>query len=418
MIPRILRQVLATAPWAAVAACSGSAAAGGMAATVRDSAGVEIVDHPAALVAALPEWVAEGDPILDLGSAETEAEEFSAIRSAVRFADGRVLLAEGGSNELRLFGPGGEFLATWARRGQGPGEFTGISTIERLPGDSVAVLDLNGRRTQLFAPDGTLLRVITHPRLAAETGYLGIGNLMHDGRLLGSLTPQFVPPTSTDGPVTRDTLAFLLMPADGSRADTLDLAPGFERFPGQFSEGGQSFASYGSVTFGRSTYLATDGVRIALGTNEANEVRVYEGLRLVRVIRDGTPAEPVTEEHRAQRLREDLARIDRMNAPAELRESLKRQSESQRRHAAVFPWYERLLFGTDGSLWVEGSRRFEDEGRRYTIYDTAGRAVARAVFPDRVRPLQVGPDHLVGMWRDPDEVPHLRVWRVGSRGGR
>jgi len=385
-----------------------------MAATVRDSAGIEIVEHPASLIAALPEWTAIGDPVIDLGGGDHPAEEFTAIRSAVRLGDGRVLVAEGGSNELRLFGADGAALATWGRRGQGPGEFTGISTLDLLPGDTVAALDQNGRRTHLFAPDGTFLRQLVHPRLEGRAGFLGFGNVLRDGSLLGSLQPMFDPPASLSGPVTRDTFAIVVAPPAGAPLDTLLLAPGFERFPGQFSEGGATFPSYGSVTFGKSTYQATDGIRIAVGTNEANEVRIYEGSRLIRLIRDGTPAEPVTEEHRAQRLREDLARIDRMQGPPEMKESIKSQTRDNRRHAEVFPWYERLLYGTDGSLWVEAARRFEDQGRRYVVYDTAGRAIARVTFPDRVRPLQVGPAEMVGMWRDPDDVPHLRVWRVGA----
>jgi len=396
------------------AACDGAATTEDMAATVRDSAGVQIVEHPASLIAALPEWTAIGDPVIDLGGGDHPAEEFTAIRSAVRLGDGRVLVAEGGSNELRLFGADGAALATWGRRGQGPGEFTGISTLDLLPGDTVAALDLNGRRTHLFAPDGTFLRQVMHPRLEAGAGYLGFGNVLRDGSLVGSLQPVFDPPTSLNGPVTRDTFAIVVAPPAGAPLDTLVLAPGFERFPAQFSEGGQSFPSYGSVTFGRSTYQATDGTRIAVGTNEANEVRIYEGSRLIRLIRDGTPAEPVTEEHRAQRLREDLARIDRMQAPPEAKESIRSQTRDNRRHAEVFPWYERLLYGIDGSLWVEAARRFEDQGRRYVVYDTAGRAIARVTFPDRVRPLQVGPTEMVGMWRDPEDVPHLRVWRVGA----
>lgn len=397
-----------------LAACGG---AGGAATgiTVRDSAGIAIVEHSAEAIAALPVWEVDGAPILDLGSGDDPAEEFASVRAAVRLSDGRLYVAEGGTSELRLFSADGRWLATPGRRGDGPGEFRSISLIQVLPGDTVAVLDANLRRHNLFDPNGAFLRQITHPQLQSRSGFLGIGEVMRDGRLLGTLQPIFAPPTSLSGPVSRDTFAIVLVAPDGARIDTLALVPGFERFPAQFSEGGQSFASYGSVTFGRSTAQATDRTWIAVGTNEANEVWIYDAGGLRRVVRDATPPEPVTEAHRAQRLNEDLARIDRMSAPPAAKESMKQQTRDNRRHADAFPFYERLLYGTDGTLWVEAARRFEDQGRRYVVYGTDGQAMARVVFPDRVRPLQVGPSEMVGMWRDPDDVPHVRVWRVRPR---
>ena len=89
-----------------------------------------------------------------------------------------------------------------------------------------------------------------------------------------------------------------------------------------------------------------------------------------------------------------------------------RKNEEDARFAEVFPFYERLLVGKEGSLWVELARRAEDEGRRYVVYDSTGRAVATVQSVERVRPYEVGPDRIIGLWRDPDEVNHVRVYRV------
>jgi hypothetical protein len=402
----------------ALVGCGGGDAGDADGLVVRDSAGVEIVEHSAAYIAALPVWTVEGEPVLDLGGGDHPAEEFTSIRGAIRFSDGRVLLAEGGSNELRLFGPDGAYLATWARRGQGPGEFSSISSPVLTDGDTVLVADGGARRTARFGPDGRFLDQILHPQSSDAASYINLIRPWHNGRLLMELRTRFTPPTSPTGPIRRDSFALGFMPVGGGAFDTALVVPAYESFPGEFSEGGQSFLSYGALTFGKDTRLGYDGRRLFVGTNATHEFRLHEDGDLRRIIRDATPAEPVTEEHRAQYLREREASFQRSNVSEEIRNVWRANLTRNARFADVFPYHDRLMIGDDGSLWVERWRRYEDEGRRFVIYDTAGRAIARANFPERVRPLQVGPDYLVGMWRDPDDVPYLRVWRVTQREAR
>ncbi len=379
---------------------------------VRDSAGMEIVEHSAAYIAALPVWGVDGEPILELGGGDHPAEEFTSIRGAIRFADGRILLADGGSNELRLFGPDGAYLATWARQGDGPGEFSGITEPRLLGHDTVAVVDSRARRTAVFSPNGQFQRQILHPRRPESGSYTNLIGHWQDGRLFVEMRPMLTSPASASGPVSRDSYALGWMAGESSSFDTLAVVPAFEWFPVEFSEGGQKLLGHGSVTFGRDTRLGHDGRRLFIGTNEANEIRQYEEHALRRVIRDGTSAETVMDEHRAQFFRDREASFQRSNVSEQIRDEWRANLERTTRFAEVFPYHDRLMIGTDGALWVEKWRQFDDQGRRFVIYDTAGRAVARAEFPDRVRPLQVGPDFLVGMWRDPDDVPFVRVWKV------
>lgn len=412
----IARVVLAAGFGLAVAACGGGSGPGVEGLAVRDSAGIEIVEHSAGFIAGLPVWDLEPEPILDLGGGDHPAEEFTSIRGALRFGDGRVLVAEGGSNELRLFGPDGTYLATWARQGQGPGEFGSVSSPMLEGRDTVLVTDLSARRTARFSADGRFLGQFQHPQSPDAAGYVNLIRPWPDGRLLMEQRRMFTAPTSATGPVSRDSFAIGWMAPDGGPLDTLVVVPAYEWFPGEFSEGGQSFLSYGSVTFGKDTRLGYDGRRLFIGTNVRNEILEYEGGALRRMIRDGTPATPVAEEHRAQFLRDREASFRRSNVSEQVRDIWRANLERNTRYAEVFPFHDRLMLGDDGALWVEGWRRHDDEGRRFVIYDTTGRAIARAELPERMRPLQVGPEYLVGMWRDPDDVPHLRVWRV--RGGQ
>lgn len=382
---------------------------------VRDSAGVEIVEHSAAYIAALPVWGVDGEPVLELGSGDHPAEEFTSIRGALRFADGRVLVAEGGSNELRLFDPDGAYLATWARQGQGPGEFGSVNAPVPLGGDTIAVADGSGRRWAIFGHDGRFVRQFMEPQPATNGEYFVVRRPWLDGWLLASAHRRFVPPPSATGPVSPDSFAIGWIGEGAQSLDTLVVVPGYELYPVEFSEGGQVIQGYGSLTFGRDTRLGHDGRRLFIGTNEAKEIRQYEDRSLRRVIRDGTSTEPVTEAHRAQYFRDREASFQRSNVSEQTRAEWRANLERNTRFARVFPYHDRLMIATDGALWVEMWRHFEDQGRRFVIYDTTGRAIARAELPERMRPLQVGPDFLAGMWRDPDDVPYLRVWKVRGK---
>jgi hypothetical protein len=50
--------------------------------------------------------------------------------------------------------------------------------------------------------------------------------------------------------------------------------------------------------------------------------------------------------------------------------------------------------------------------RRYVVYDSSGTAIATVRCPDRVRPYEVGPVEILGLWRDPEEVNHVRAYKV------
>jgi len=349
------------------------------------------------------------------GGGDHPAEEFTSIRGAVRLPDGRILITEGGSSELRLFDSLGAYLTTWARRGQGPGEFTSIGLPHLGPGDEVLVADANARRTAVFDTAGRFIRQIIHPRSSEEGVYLGVAGHLPDGRVLLQSNRFGNAPGALGGPVRRDTFAMVMAPESGAPLDTVALLPGPELYDVQFQEGEFEGIGQKSPAFGRSTYMAVSAASgwLLIGTNEGNEVRVYVDGAIRQILRDLTAAEPVLPEHRDRYVQEELARLERGSVPEALKAQWLANAERDRRYAEAFPFYERLLFGTDGSIWVEGNRRFEDQGRRYVVYDRTGRALARATFPDRVRPLQVGPTEMIGMWRDPDDVVHLRVWRVG-----
>ncbi|HEV8600021.1 MAG TPA: 6-bladed beta-propeller [Gemmatimonadales bacterium] len=397
-------------------ACSRPAIEVAESVAVRDSAGVQILEHLAGSEERLPKWMVAEAPLLDIGEGDGPGQDLYQVGGAVRLGDGRIVVVNRGSNELRFFDSTGAYLFAAGRQGQGPGEFASLGTIQLLPGDSLFALDPQLRRGSLFAPTGEFVRSMTTGQRAdleagRVQGYTYAIALLDQGRLLGE-SRLFTEMKKTSGPVRRDTFALVFLDPDGSSADTIAVIPGGEVFPALGHEGGHSFPTIHSLEFGRQTVVAIDRERIYVGTNEPDGIRVYSSNgKLIRKIRSASPAELVTAEHRETRMREALARIDRQRGSEQVKAEWRKNQENAR-YAEVFPFYERLLIGTDGALWVERARRYEDEGRRFIVYDSTGRAIATVSCPERVRPYHVGPAEIIGLWRDPDEVPHVRVYKV------
>src|SRR5690606_20467602 len=93
-----------------LAAC-GDAQGGAPRALVRDSAGVRIVESMGASWEEGDAWRIAAQPALEIGMAEGPPDYLlDQVRGARRLADGRVVIANSGSGELRYYGADGTHL--------------------------------------------------------------------------------------------------------------------------------------------------------------------------------------------------------------------------------------------------------------------------------------------------------------------
>ncbi len=88
---------------------------------------------------------------------------FGAIRQArpmgSSMPDGRIIVADRVSRELRVFDTVGVHLATWGGAGEGPGEFTNLIRLDHWPGDSLVARWSQGNRLTVFDSQGNYGRV-------------------------------------------------------------------------------------------------------------------------------------------------------------------------------------------------------------------------------------------------------------------
>ena len=130
----------------------------------RDSAGVTVVENARPVPGSRLGWRIGETPAVSIGTEEGDpGEMLFDVRDATRLGDGRIVVANAGTSELRVFSADGEHLAIWGRVGEGPGEFSAYTpeTVSRWPGDSVAADNMFQRRLEIFDSRGNHGRAVT-----------------------------------------------------------------------------------------------------------------------------------------------------------------------------------------------------------------------------------------------------------------
>jgi hypothetical protein len=382
-----------------VAACASDSADPPV--TVRDSVGITIVEHAADAVSVVPEWTIVEEPELDLGVVDGDpAFQFYQVFGGLRLDDGRIVIANGGSADVRVFRPDGSHLLSVGRKGEGPGEFNFPWTVWRVAGDSIAVYDYMLKRLTLFSNDFAFGRVaLLSPALLNAPTPLGT---FSNGDLL-LYDPIFDIPDVGFDTIWAYAHRYGL---DGAVVDTL----------GRYSMGVmgryEQVSVVGGPAFQPRTVVAVAGDGLVVGPADDYRLHFLDpagGLRRIARWHDEDLAVTSAdmEAYRTQVLAR--ARDDNARRRAEARLASQPVSKS-------FPAYEALIADRAGNLWMRGpSRPSRDEPAHYTILRD-GRMVARAELPAGLRPLDIGANYLLGVVTDELDVEHVVLHRLVRAG--
>lgn len=372
--------------------------------TVRDSAGVTIVEHgPEAVerVERVERWTAGPEPLLDIGVTEGDAAyRFFRLQDALWLGDGRIVVLDAGARQLRLFDPAGTFLTAHGREGEGPGEYRDPRAIWRVPGDSLAVYDAGNRRVTVLSDRlafGRSVPVDAGIHNGEPSGALGDGRLVvtaRSGRAEEGIAPMSL---------------WLLGPGQPP-ADSV------ARFPGNELDG-RSWPIYGW-----RTVAAAGEDRVFVGTGREHEVEEHGlgdggGLALRRLIRWSGPDRTVREEDREAYFR---GYVERTRTPPEGEAAL-RQALADVPVAEEKPAYVNLAVDAAGNLWVmdyDFPWRVIPGETRWTVFGPHGGMLARATLPARVRPYEIGEDRVLGQRFDGDGVQHVTVLELRKEEAR
>jgi hypothetical protein len=350
-------------------------------------------------------WSLTKQPLLALGATGDPATEFAAVRGVVRLADGGVAVANGGSNEIRVFSRDGQFLRALGRAGSGPGEFRRITRLLRR-GDTLVGVDADSR-AYVFEPTGRLLRSLRPARRAGSRSPQRIG--------LGAGPTSYV--LVTDGaPIAereRQVILQTLTVADAAGDSLLPLVtvPGYRTSPINGTPARQLLDAEGVVAASDSSVCAGYSDRLVITCYG------HTGRARLRISRDLAPR-AIREEERAL-VRQ--AYLDaNWDAPPAVRQQMATAVQAFP-FASSAPVFSRLVLGPDGELWVSpfdpgfglpgpAAPLAPATPQTWSVFAPDGTWRAEVSLPPRFAPFEFGRDYVAGVAFDADDVERVVVW--------
>ncbi len=356
----------------------------------RDSAGIEIVEAMRPLWGDSSVWHIDPDPVVDLTlTGSGPPHEFHQARRMKQRPDGSLMIANTGSEEVRVFSANGEFLGSFGGSGDGPGEFRSLYVIENA-GDTLLAMDSDGRVT-VVAPDLTVVRTFNIPPLALDLHYVDGGAVLPEPRAL------VLPPAGVTGRI-RPPVPLILFDLEGEQIDSI----------GEM-QGPELYISVGSVGvfFGKSSQVATMGRRIFNGANDLMQVQELDmSGNLVRILRiPGYPLDLSAAQIAAER---DFF-LDRSPPGSPFRQGFEDAPASDTR-----PAYDDILVDPSGAVWLELFRgqSEQDQPEQWLVLDADGTWLGNVGIPDRFTVTDITIDAVLGVWRDELDVEHPQVLRL------
>ncbi|MGH7541537.1 MAG: 6-bladed beta-propeller, partial [Gemmatimonadota bacterium] len=394
-------------------AAAGCAGANERPAVTRiDSAGIEIVTSTSPAWDPGEEWRLAPAPRVRIGRVDGPPElQLYRVVDAARLTDGRIVVANAGTAELRVYAADGTYLSALGAEGEGPGEFRNLRSIDLGPGDTIYASDTENRRVSVFAPGGPtgweLARSFTLDAHAERRFPLYRGRFA-DGSLLVSARRVLADPPA-DGAVLRGTTTYLAYDTDGAPALVLGDFPNTPRYVRTTTRGGGVIEiSFTDVPFEIGTRWAMGGDELFVAADASYEVRAIgpDG-RVARILRRVVEPASVSPD-----LVEHL--VEEADDP-ERREWL-REAYAATTPERV-PAIDSLRADRDGHLWA---RRYRMPGAvtadRWDVFARDGRWLGEVRTPRALEVLAVGHDFVLGRERDELDVERVVVYEIVGSG--
>ncbi len=367
--------------------------------TVRDSAGVQIVENATPL-SELPVWTLSPEPVLDIGVLDG-AEEYQLFRvsAATRLTSGDIAILNSGTSEVRIFDADGVHIRTIGREGEGPGEFRSTSALWQLESDgdeALMVWDGQLQRLSTFSLDGDLLFEMNPPtegRFVDILGFMDNRDLLIRQSIRWETLPQSLERTYAD--------YFALDLEADFRMRELKRHPDRELILLDGVLVGATFSGFPTAL------PVPDGYWFGLG--EETELQRYgPGGELSAIARWPDMDRAVTNEAVESFLAWSARNIPDPERRAQRERAFENIPVSER-----FSSHRRLKATKGGSVWIESYRKpWIDSPRRWFVMNSDGHLVAHVDFTGAVNILEVGSDHILTLERDDLDVEHVRMYHL------
>jgi hypothetical protein len=343
-------------------------------------------------------------PVADIGAFEGDPDyELYHVTNAFRMPDGRIVIGNGGSYQVRFYDESGAHLLDAGREGEGPGEFRTISWVRPYRTDSMAVYDSRLGRISIFDADGRFAR--TFPIEAMEGSSSGrADDVFEDGSVLVRAFSGM--PPDADREVARPIEPRYSIGPDGEFEDSLCAYAGAEVVMHSFESMGLVY--FGPPLFGRSTYYAVRGSRIFVASNDSYEVLIHT--------RDGSLQSIVRTQHENLEVTDaDVETFKEQQLASDMPSGMRDRMAEVLENTPIretLPAYRSILLDRIGNLWVEEYNRPGDTVPRWTVFTSEGEALGTMSLPDGFDIQDVGDDYVLGTWEDELEVEHVQMYEL------
>ncbi len=366
----------------------------------RDSAGIRIVENASPPDGSRLDWRLGLEPLVSIGRMEGEEPYlFTRIFGATMLSDGRIVIGDDGTKELRVFDRQGNHLETWAGEGQGPGEFGPVQLwgLSPLPGDSIIILQYGFAELSVYGPDGEFLRRFVPERSQRDiqdwTRSLWPRDVSRDGLLL-----------AVQDLLNNDPADVEVWDAAGELRGSLGMHPGQEAI----RDGGGTPLE--PLMFSRNTFLQAWGGLFFISTNRRYELRGFalDG-SLARIVRLDRPPRAPGDAHIEAFIEDRLSSIpsDQAGRRAERRSELLDMPVAEHLPAFATYWPDVL-----DHLWVWEYEAPGEEipGTLFTIFEPDGRVMGYFEIPEGMSVLEAGADYILFRVRDELGVETVQLW--------
>jgi len=385
--------------WAATSAgCSSEGADAGEAYTVRDSAGIEIVENHTPQWSVGDEWVLSDSATLQLGEVDGPAELTFSVPVATELSDGRILVSDSGSEEIRYFSSRGHHLLTVGGEGPGPGEFMSLGSTFVLPGDTVVATDRSSGRVSVYDESGQLVGSVKLEVRASPTSVTGP---LSTWRWAATSTFLAADSAGLSGRLQE----IIIYGRDGSIEVVVDTLTQFRMVTQQM--GGR--VAYVSLPFGPRPSLTAGSGQLFVTRGDQYEVRQYDGNgRLQRIIRRDWAPEPVTGADIAAHMEQVEEQFERFSFPTAQRSVARERNEEAARRSSVKPAIRAIALSKSGHLWVLPWSLRWDSTAAYDVFQPDGRWLGSVTVPEGHWLTDIGPDYAWATWADEMGVNYVR----------
>ncbi len=369
--------------------------------TVRDSAGVTIVTSSQPRWTSEQAWTLSPSPSLEIGMTDGAPEyQFYRVEGAQRLDNGRIVVADAGSGEVRLFDGAGRFIKSSGGQGEAPGEYRQITAIGRGPADSIWVYDFGLRRFTVLNGDCETVRTVSVGGTLSAVGAVG---RLPDGSFVVKEGWSATTHEGAQPGLVRDPVAVVRIEPDGSHHDTITTVAGREIFIS--TEDGRAVMS--APLFARSSSAVIRGNAVFVGDQTALEISLYSVAGTVEQIFRAPGVDLGLTGAIVERYREDL-----LTREPEDRRAMVRRHYDAMEVPPSRPAYGGLLIDADGNLWTGEYVRYPAQPVVWTVFSAAGELLGEVRVPQRFKVLEIGSDWIIGVGRDEFDVEHVRLYGI------